>query len=200
MRLIFKLIVLGLIIFGLNYLGLFKYFPSKNVDNIKRIERAASVVDLSKISDEFKINYVFKFLQYNLISISHIGANQKFYIIKCPKNRLFKEEDFKNGILERKMTEFNKNTQTCFIHLENFKFIQKNNLKTANFIIPYATFQTEVINMPTYGRIRGIIGASNNLKDSNLVFIAYNDSQKYSNILTNEFFKSLGTKKQNNKK
>lgn len=195
MRLIFKLVILGLIIFGLNYFGVFKYFASKNVDNSKRIERAQSIVDLSKMNDEFKINYVFKFLQYNLISISHIGANQKFYIVKCPKNRLFKEEDFNNGILEIKVKEFNKNTSTCFIHLENFNFTQKNILKTSNYIIPYASFQAEVINVPTYGRIRGIIGASDNLVDSNLVFIAYNDSQKYSNILTNEFFKSLGTKK-----
>ena len=50
------------------------------------------------------------------------------------------------------------------------------------------------MNVPMYGRIKGIIGASNSLKDANLVFIAYNDSQKYSNILTNEFFKSIGTK------
>ena len=195
MRLIFKLIILVLFLIGLNHFGVFNFFTSKNVDNSKQIERSASIVDLSKIIDEFKINYVFKFLQYNLISISHIGANQKFYIVKCPKNRLFKEEDFNNGILERKVIEFNKNTMTCFIHLENFKFTQKNILKTSNFIIPYASFQAEVINVPTYGRIRGIIGASDNLKDSNLVFIAYNDSQKYSNILTNEFFKSLGTKK-----
>ena len=195
MRLIFKLVLLVLFLIGLNYFGVFKYFASKNVDNSKRIERAQSIVDLSKMNDEFKINYVFKFLQYNLISISHIGANQKFYIVKCPKNRLFKEEDFNNGILEIKVNEFNKNTSTCFIHLENFNFTQKNILKTSNFIIPYASFQAEVINVPTYGRIRGIIGASDNLIDSNLVFIAYNDSQKYSNILTNEFFKSLGTKK-----
>ncbi len=195
MRLIFKLVLLVLFLIGLNYFGVFKYFASKNVDNSKRIERAQSIVDLSKMNDEFKINYVFKFLQYNLISISHIGANQKFYIVKCPKNRLFKEEDFNNGILEIKVNEFNKNTSTCFIHLENFNFTQKNILKTSNFIIPYASFQAEVINVPTYGRIKGIIGASDNLIDSNLVFIAYNDSQKYSNILTNEFFKSLGTKK-----
>ncbi|UKI41279.1 MAG: hypothetical protein L6V95_14715 [Candidatus Melainabacteria bacterium] len=103
MRLIFKLVILGLIIFGLNYFGAFKYFATKNVDNTKRIERAQSIVDLSKMNNEYKINYVFKFLQYNLISISHVGANQKFYIVKCPKNRLFKEEDFKNGILERKL-------------------------------------------------------------------------------------------------
>lgn len=194
MRLIFKLIILGLIIFGLNYFGAFKYFATKNVDNTKRIERAQSIVDLSKMNNEYKINYVFKFLQYNLISISHVGANQKFYIVKCPKNRLFKEEDFKNGILERKLKEFNKNTETCFIHLENFKFTQKNIINTTSFKIPYAAFQTEVVNVPMYGRIKGIIGASNSLKDANLVFIAYNDSQKYSNILTNEFFKSIGTK------
>lgn len=194
MRLIFKLVILGLIIFGLNYFGAFKYFATKNVDNTKRIERAQSIVDLSKMNNEYKINYVFKFLQYNLISISHVGANQKFYIVKCPKNRLFKEEDFKNGILERKLKEFNKNTETCFIHLENFKFTQKNIINTTSFKIPYAAFQTEVVNVPTYGRIRGILGASDNLQDANLVFIAYNDSQKYSNILTNEFFKSIGTK------
>lgn len=194
MRLIFKLVILGLIIFGLNYFGAFKYFATKNVDNTKRIERAQSIVDLSKMNNEYKINYVFKFLQYNLISISHVGANQKFYIVKCPKNRLFKEEDFKNGILERKINEFNKNTETCFIHLENFKFTQKNIINTTSFKIPYAAFQTEVVNVPTYGRIRGILGASDNLQDANLVFIAYNDSQKYSNILTNEFFKSIGTK------
>lgn len=195
MRLIFKLVLLVLFLIGLNHFGVFKYFASKNVDNSKRIERAQSIIDLSKMNDEFKINYVFKFLQYNLISISHIGANQKFYIVKCPKNRLFKEEDFNNGILEIKVNEFNKNTSTCLIHLENFQFTQKNILENSNFIIPYASFQAEVINVPTYGRIRGIIGASDNLIDSNLVFIAYNDSQKYSNILTNEFFKSLGTKK-----
>ena len=194
MRLIFKLVILGLIIFGLNYFGAFKYFATKNVDNTKRIERAQSIVDLSKMNNEYKINYVFKFLQYNLISISHVGANQKFYIVKCPKNRLFKEEDFKNGILERKLKEFNKNTETCFIHLENFKFTQKNIINTTSFKIPYAAFQTEVVNVPTYGRIRGILGASDNLQDANLVFVAYNDSQKYSNILTNEFFKSIGTK------
>lgn len=194
MRLIFKLVILGLIIFGLNYFGAFKYFATKNVDNTKRIERAQSIVDLSKMNNEYKINYVFKFLQYNLISISHVGANQKFYIVKCPKNRLFKEEDFKNGILERKLKEFNKNTETCFIHLENFKLLQKNILSSKNFKIPYVAFQADVVNVPTYGRIRGIIGASDNLQDANLVFIAYNDSQKYSNILTNEFFKSIGTK------
>ena len=194
MRLIFKLVILGLIIFGLNYFGAFKYFATKNVDNTKRIERAQSIVNLSKMNNEYKINYVFKFLQYNLISISHVGANQKFYIVKCPKNRLFKEEDFKNGILERKLKEFNKNTETCFIHLENFKFTQKNIINTTSFKIPYAAFQADVVNVPTYGRIRGIIGASDNLQDANLVFIAYNDSQKYSNILTNEFFKSIGTK------
>lgn len=195
MRLIFKLVILGLIIFGLNHFGVFKYFSSKNVDNTKQIERAENIVDLSKINDEFKINYVFKFLQYNLISVSHIGAKQKFYIVKCPKNRLFKEADFKNGILERKINEFNKNTETCFIHLENFKLLQKNILSSKNFKIPYVTFQADVVNVPTYGRIRGIIGASDNLQDSNLVFVAFNDNQKYSNILTNEFFKSLGTKK-----
>ena len=80
------------------------------------------------------------------------------------------------------------------IHLENFKFTQKNIINTTSFKIPYAAFQTEVVNVPMYGRIKGIIGASNSLKDANLVFIAYNDSQKYSNILTNEFFKSIGTK------
>ena len=160
MRLIFKLVILGLIIFGLNHFGVFKYFSSKNVDNTKQIERAENIVDLSKINDEFKINYVFKF-----------------------------------GILERKINEFNKNTETCFIHLENFKLLQKNILSSKNFKIPYVAFQADVVNVPTYGRIRGIIGASDNLQDSNLVFVAFNDNQKYSNILTNEFFKSLGTKK-----
>ena len=154
MRLIFKLVILGLIIFGLNHFGVFKYFSSKNVDNTKQIERAENIVDLSKINDEFKINYVFKFLQYNLISVSHIGAKQKFYIVKCPKNRLFKEADFKNGILERKINEFNKNTETCFIHLENFKLLQKNILSSKNFKIPYVAFQADVVNVPTYGRIR----------------------------------------------
>lgn len=194
MRLIIKLLLLGVIIYGLNHFGVFKYFASKNVDNSKRIERASNIVDLSKINDEFKINYVFKFLQYNLISISHIGANQKFYIVKCPKNRLFKEADFNNGILEKKINEFNKNTETCFIHLENFKITQKKSITTSDFKIPYAAFQSDVINMPTYEKIRGIIGASDSLKDANLVFITFNDNQKYSNILTNEFFKSIGTK------
>ncbi|UKI41280.1 MAG: hypothetical protein L6V95_14720 [Candidatus Melainabacteria bacterium] len=50
------------------------------------------------------------------------------------------------------------------------------------------------MNVPMYGRIKGIIGASNSLKDANLVFIAYNDSQKYSNILTNEFLNQSALK------
>ncbi len=193
-RFIFKLILLIILLVGLNHFGVFKYFTQKNVDNAKQIERSSSIINLSNINDEFRINYVFKFLQYSLISISHIGANQKFYIIKCPKNRLFKEIDFKNGVLEKKVTEFNKNTQTCFIHLENFKFIKKDILSGKNIKFPYALFQSEVINMPAYGKIRGIIGASDSFQDANLVFVAYNDNQKYSTILTNEFFKSIETK------
>lgn len=195
LSLIIKIVIVILAYIGFQSLGGIDFVkekfneyttPSQEV----LLEKAKKIADLSEINDEYNIDRTISVLDYHVVMAEHNASGQKLAIIEPKKENLLTKNDFKSGDINKKLTDLNDKFQYQLVRLENFKITKKGTFHAMGQTIPYVKFEADTVNLPI-GHISGIIGAAENSKKKNVIVASVNGNNKYSQIITEAFFKKV---------
>ena len=195
---IFKLTILTLAIIGFMSIGGMDYlktvFSNTNLFNKSQetlMEKANKIANFSNINkEEYEISKTANIMGYKAVVAEHNASGQKFVILDSGKEPLLTKQDFENGNVDIKIEQLNKKLKKQFIHLNNVKVLKKSNMFVMGQNVPYVKIEAEPKNMPAIKKITGIVAVADNNKKEN-VLLAFNTDGKYSQIITEQFFKDV---------
>lgn len=197
LKFIIKAAIVVLAIIGFKSLGGIDWVMN-NIPSFEKptqeamMEKTKDVADFSKIPDEYEISKSANVLGYRAVVAEHDATGQKMAVVNQNKNINLTKKDFKDGTLEKKINELTQKLSYQYIHVKNFKITKQGTMKTMGQTVPYATFEAEVTNLPIK-EIKGIISVAENKdeKGKDKIILSANQSDKYSQIITEQFFKKV---------
>jgi hypothetical protein len=172
---------------GTNLIGDLIHNPFEPAQQSKT-EKAAQIADFSKLNSEFELVSASKLPKVGTyVYIKHDASGQKFFFSKPTKPETLTKNDFSTKKSDEKILKFVKEFK--IVQLENFEIVNRGSLKALNQTIPYIKFKSDIINIPMHG-LEGIIGVAT--KDNkNIIVVAVNSNNKYSQIVTNALFNEI---------
>ena len=192
---IIKVIILALAIIGFKAIGGMEFFQGKfdfkffeKPSQEKLQEKASKIADLTNINDEYQIDRTANIMGYKTVIAEHSGSGQKMIIIDSGKKTPLTKEDFQTKEVDTKLKDLASKIQYQFIRIEDLEITQRGNINALGQQVPYVKFKAQTVNLP-FAEIQGIIGATTDKNGKNKMILAINDSKKYSQIITQEFFK-----------
>lgn len=195
---VFKLVILTLAVIGFMSIGGMDYLKTifanggwfhKSQETL--MEKANKIADFSNINqEEYEISKASNIMGYKAVVAEHNASGQKFVVIDSGKEPLITKEDFENGNIDEKIEQLNKKMKKQFIYFENVKILKKSNMYVMGQTAPYVKIEAEPKNMPAVKKVTGIVAVAQNKENEN-VLIAFNTDGKYSQIITEQFFKDI---------
>lgn len=198
LKFVIKVLIVILAIIGFRALGGWDFIKNKlpvfeKPSQEVLLEKSKDVADFSNISEEYEIDRTANILGYKAVLAEHKATGQKLVVLNPGKTVLLTKDDFKDGKLQQKIDELNEKFAYQFIRFEEFKIIKQGTFKTMGQVVPYAKFEADVVNLPVK-KIEGIIAVAeykDGDKDKSKTLISANSYNKYSHIITEQFFNSV---------
>lgn len=160
--------------------------PSKDVV----LERAQKVGDFSKVNREFEIEKAAGVLGYNAVLAEHKASGQKMVVVDSGKKQILTQEDIKSSQAEEKIKAAINKIKYQSAAVEEFHVTEKGTMKSYGKEIPYVKFTARIKKFPI-GEISGIISVVQDSKGNDKILISANERSKYSQLISNEFFKEI---------
>lgn len=157
------------------------YFDGKNP-----LENNSTLGDFSKLDSEFEIDKSMNFFGYKGILAEHNASGQKFIILDT-KEQLLTEDDIKSDDLEEKMMRLIKKQRAKSITPSEFKITSRGKIKAYGTTVPCARFTAKVRKLPM-GSLNGMVAVVETEGENNKILISANQSDKYSQLITKQFF------------
>ena len=155
------------------------------------MEKANKIADFSNINqEEYEISKTANLLGYKAVVAEHNASGQKFVVFDSNKEDLLKKSDFEGNKIEEKVELLHKKLEKQFIHLKNVKVVKKSSMYAFGQNVPYVKIEAEPTNMPTIKKVVGIVGVVEKNGNENII-LAFNTDEKYSQIITEQFFKDV---------
>ena len=166
----------------------FKNFinPSKDVV----LERAQKIGDFSKINKEFEIEKAAGVLGYNAVLAEHKASGQKMVVVDSGKKTILSTEDIKASDAETRIKTAINKIKYQSAAIEEFRIIEKGTMKSYGKEIPYVKFTAKMKKLPV-GEISGIISVVKDEQGNDKILLSANEKDRYSQLITNEFFKEI---------
>ena len=166
----------------------FKHFinPSKDVV----LERAQKIGDFSKINKEFEIEKAAGVLGYNAVLAEHKASGQKMVVVDSGKKTILSTDDIKAPDAETRIKTAISKIKYQSAAIEEFAITEKGTMKSYGKEIPYVKFSAKMKKLPV-GEISGIISVVKDEQGNDKILISANEKDRYSQLITNEFFKEI---------
>lgn len=119
----------------------------------------------------------------------HESSKQKFIIADDKNQKVLKKEDFQSNEIDAKIKNLAEKIQYQFIRLEDVKILQRGSLYVFGQSAPYVKFSADAVNMPI-SDVQGVIGVAE-VDGQTKIIISINEGKKYSQIISQEFFKNV---------
>ena len=193
-----KIVILVLAIIGFMAIGgmdflknTFSNFHWFNGSQETLMEKANKIADFSNINlEEYEISKTANVMGYKAVVAEHNASGQKFIVMDSNKEPLLTKQDFETGKVDEKIEKLHKKLEKQFVHLDNVEIKKRSSMQGMNQTVPYVKIEAEPTNMPTVKKVTGIVGAAE--KDGkSYVILAFNTDNKYSQIITEQFFKDV---------
>ncbi len=160
--------------------------PSKDVV----LERAQKVGDFSKINKEFEIEKAAGVLGYNAVLAEHKASGQKMVVVDSGKKAILTQEDIKSPNAEEKIKSAISKIKYQSAAVEEFHITEKGTMKSYGQTVPYVKFTAKMKKLPI-GEISGIISVVKDEKGNDKILVSANEKDRYSQLISNEFFKEI---------
>ncbi len=160
--------------------------PSKDVV----LERAQKIGDFSKVNREFEIEKAAGVLGYNAVLAEHKASGQKMVVVDSGKKQILTQEDIKSSQAEEKIKAAINKIKYQSAAVEEFHVTEQGTMKSYGKEIPYVKFTARIKKFPI-GEISGIISVAQDSKGNDKILISANERSKYSQLISNEFFKEI---------
>ena len=160
--------------------------PSKDVV----LERAQKVGDFSKVHKEFEIEKAVGVLGYNAVLAEHKASGQKMVVVDSGKKVVLSQADITSPNVEEKIKAAINKIKYQSAAVEEFHVTERGTMNSYGKKIPYVKFTAKVKKLPI-GEISGIISVVKDEKGNDKILISANEKSRYSQLITNEFFKEI---------
>ena len=160
--------------------------PSKDVV----LERAQKIGDFSKINKEFEIEKAAGILGYNAVLAEHKASGQKMVVVDSGKKKVLTQEDIKAPDAEDRIKSAISKIKYQSAAIEEFRVTERGTMKSYGQEVPYVRFTARLKKLPI-GEIGGVISVVKDENGNDKILVSANDKDRYSQLITNEFFKSV---------
>ena len=154
------------------------------------LERAQKVGDFSKINKEFEIEKAAGILGYNAVLAEHKASGQKMVVLDSGKKSFITKEDIEANDSEERIKNAINKIKYQAAALDEFHITEKGMMTSYGQKVPYAKFNARVKKLPI-GEISGVISVVKDEKGNDKILVSANEKNKYSQLITNEFFKEI---------
>lgn len=194
-KIIFNATLLVLAIIGFNAIGGQKYVEivKTNVTNFmqeRAAENAKKLGDFSKLHEEFQIDNTVNLLGYKAVLAEHKASGQRMCIIDSGKKPLLTQEDINSKDLDKKMSELANKFKYQSISFKEINVTSRGTMKAYGKTVPYAKFEAKSNKFPI-SDLAGIVSSVKTSDGSEKLVISVSEKKKYSQLITDEFFKGV---------
>lgn len=196
LTIIYKTIIAVLVFFGLLHLGVIDFIKDKleernsGASQEKMIEKTKDVIDLSAIDGEYTIDKNLKVLKNRMIVAEHNATGQKMIMIEPRKENILTKEDITSENIQEKIESTLQKYKYQLVKFENIKVTKKSEMQGVGQKVPYVKVSAEISNLPMKD-VEGILGVAELPNGKNLIVISVNEKGKYSQIITDAFYKQV---------
>ena len=154
------------------------------------MDKASKLGDFSELSEEYSIDKAASAFGYQGVLAEHEATGQKMVILKSGQKSLLTENDFENNQVESKINDLIKKFKYQSLQVDEFTITKTGTMKAYGEEVPYVRFTAKVNKLPL-GTIGGVISAVDITPDESRTLISFNENKKYSQLITDEFFKKI---------
>ena len=154
------------------------------------LQRAQKVGDFSTINKEFEIEKAAGLLGYNAVLAEHKASGQKMLVVDSAKKPIITQDDIKASNAEERIKNAINRFKYQNAAIEDFHITERGVMKSYGKEIPYVKFSARVKKLPI-GEISGIISVVKDDKGNDKILVSANRGDKYSQLISNEFFKEI---------
>ncbi|MBO5738860.1 hypothetical protein J6R97_05925 [bacterium] len=197
-KIFFNAVILVLAIIGFNAIGGQKYVEYVKCNVTKYLqarveENAKKFGNFSNLHDEFEIDNTVNLFGYSAVIAEHKISGQKMCIIDSKKKPLLSQSDIKNPNLETKLQELANKFKYQSVSFHEIKVISRGMIKVYGQSVPYAKFEAKANKLP-FSDLTGIIASVTTSDGSEKLALAISEKKKYSQLITEEFYKNITEK------
>jgi len=153
-------------------------------------ERAKKVGDFSKINEEFELEKAAGMLGYNAVVAEHKASGQKLIVVDSSKKEILTQEDLKSDNIEEKLKGALQKVKYQAVSVEDLTVTKRGNIYSYGAENPYVRFNAKISRLPI-GDVSGIISVAKAEDGSNRILVSVNEKSKYSQLISDEFFKKI---------
>lgn len=154
------------------------------------LERAQKVGDFSKIDKEFEIEKAAGIMGYNAVVAEHKASGQKMVVVDTAKKKILTPQDIKANDVEDRLKKAISKVKYQSAAIEEFHVTEKGMMTTYGQEVPYAKFRAKIKRLPI-GEVSGIVSVVEDEKGNDKILVSINQGEKYSQLISNEFFKVI---------
>ena len=154
------------------------------------LERAQKVGDFSKINDEFEIERAAGIMGYNAVVAEHKASGQKMFVVDSGNKDILTVEDIKSNNVEEKLYKAISKIKYQAVSVEDLKVTKHGTMHSYGKEVPYVKFEARIKKLPI-GDVGGIISVAETKDGESRLLISANEKSKYSQLISDEFFKKI---------
>ena len=192
---ILRAIILTLAVVGFLSLG-GKEFVTKYISQIFNpsaetiLDRAKKVGDFSGLNEEFELEKASGMFGYNGVVAEHKASGQKFIVVDTASKPLFTQDDIRSDNLEEKILDVLSKFKIQAVSIDELEITKHGEMSSYGKTVPYAKFDAKIKKLPI-GNVSGIISVAETKDGEPLILISANEKSKYSQLISDEFFKNI---------
>ena len=197
-KITFNAILLVLAIIGFNAIGGQKYVEYAKYNITKFIKTHAEVNakkfgNFSNLHEEFEIDNTVNLFGYRAVIAEHNVSGQKLCIIDSKKKPLLTQDDIKSNNLEKQLQDLANKFKYQSISFHEIKVTSRGTMSVYGQKVPYAKFEAKANKLP-FSDLAGIVASVKTSDGSEKLALAISEKKKYSQLITDEFFKNITEK------
>ena len=171
-----------------NFGDKFSFFST----NKQKIEN--EVGDFSNVDEEFNIKSAVKVMGYKTVVAKHPTSGQKMIIVDSGKKAILTEKDLREDGLKDKLEDLCKKFKYRTAAIEEIEIVDKGYMTAYGQSVPYVRFSAKLTTFP-HTKISGIVSVVDSDKNNQKLIVSVNDKKHYSQLITSEFYRSVGESK-----
>lgn len=201
-KIIFNAFLLVLAIIGFNAIGGQKYVEAVKVSvgnfiQEHALEGAKKIGNFSGLNEEFQIDNSVNLVGYKAVIAEHKASGQKMVIVDSGKKPLLTQNDIKSDKVDKKLNDLADKFKYQAVTVQNIKITDRGTMKVYGKDVPYAKFEAHVTKLP-FKDVAGVVASVTTSDGSEKLAFSISEKKKYSQLITNEFYRGVAEGGENN--
>lgn len=198
-KIVFNATIIVLALIGFNAIGGQKYVEGikdgvANFITQHNENSAKKIGDFSKMNEEFIIDNTMNLAGYKAVVAEHKASGQKMVILDSGKKSLLTKDDIRGQNVEAKLQELSEKVKYKGVKVQDLTITSRGTMEVYGQNVPFAKFEAHVSRLPV-SDIAGVIASVQTSDGSEKLALSLSEKKKYSQLITNEFYKGVSESK-----